>query len=274
MRCSGFGLIFQNRIVRNLLLNYINKMAKFLMSFLRVFTIFLVALFIMISGAPSGFCALLWKDDFDDDLIHELTWDVKNTTGTAELKNKHCILKIDAEKNIAQAALITLPSRSLPPNFHIACGVEFSNVDGDKGEFYIRAGGVELVVSFENDASVQSDGNKSESLKHIYIRDAISKKNLRQTSGAIARLPHKISSGERYYISWMSNGETPAVHGIKIGTGPGDSNVADFLVETKEAIGGRGEVGIRNRLRGERLNSIRAYLFGTATTLVNDWVLF
>lgn len=244
------------------------------MRFLRTITITIVSLLIMSSGATSGFCALLWKDDFNDDLIHELTWDVKNTTGTAELTNKRCILRTDVAKNIGQSALITLPSRSLPPNFHIASGVEFSNVDGGKGEFYIRAGGIELIVSFENIESNQSNDNKPENMKQIYIRDVTSKKNLVQTSGAIARFPHKISSGERYYISWMSNGETPAVHGIKIGTGPGDSNVADFLVETKEAVGGRVEMGIRNFLPEVRLNSVRAYLFGAATTLVNDWVLF
>lgn len=243
------------------------------MRFHRTFVI-IIALLIIYFGATSGFCALLWKDDFNDDLIHELTWDVKDTTGTAELSNKRCILKTDTTKNITQSALITLPSRSLPPNFHIACGVEFANVEGGKGEFYIRAGGIELVVSFDKIASTASDGSASANSKIIYIQDAMSKKVLVQTSGAIAQFPHKISSGERYYVSWMSNGETPAVHGIKIGTGPGDSNVADFLIETKEAVGGRVEMGIRHGLPEVRLNSVRAYLFGTATTLVNDWVLF
>jgi len=236
---------------------------------------FLIPIFYLVLPYTAN-CAILWKDDFNDELIHELTWDTKQTTGTPELEKNRCVLKTNVENKVTQCAIGTLPSRAIPPNFQLMCAVEFSSVAGGKGEFYIRVGEwLELVVSFEDKLPSQMKGaEKTGKVKQIYVRDAITNKYLTQTSGSPAWFSHKISSGERYYITWMSNGETPSTQNIKIGTGPGESNIADFIIETRETVAGKVEIGIRDGLKEVRLNYVRAYLFGTTTTLVNDWVLF
>jgi len=223
---------------------------------------------------PQAWCALLWKDDFSDDLIFELTWDTKNTTGTTSLENKRCILNIDKDKGQREEAIITHPSRSLPPNFDLHIAMEFTNVDGNEGEFYLNIGGrMELVISFQN-APDPNGEKKQPDVKLISLLDPRTRTGLFQTNGDPARFIHKITSGERCIITWMSNGDTPSLQTIKVGTGPGESNIADFIIESKEPVSGRVAIGIRKGLKEVRLNSVNAYLFGTSSTLVHDWVLF
>jgi hypothetical protein len=218
--------------------------------------------------------ALLWKDDFSDELIHELTWDLKNTTGTITLENKRCILNINATNPGQQEAIITLPSRSLPPNFDLHAAIEFTNVDTDRGDFYINIGDqTELVISF-GPPRIALPENEGKSNKQIYLLQCKTKSLFTQTSGNTALYHHNISSGERYFITWLSNGESPALQIVKVGNAPGESNIADFLIETKEPISGSVEIGIRDGIKEIHLNYIRAYLYGTSSSLVHDWVLF
>ncbi|MBN1901697.1 hypothetical protein JW926_10280 [Candidatus Sumerlaeota bacterium] len=218
--------------------------------------------------------AVLWKDDFSDELIHELLWDMKNTTGTTRLENKRCILNIEDKNPGLEEAMITLPSRSLPPNFDLHTAIEFTNVDTGKGEFYINIGDrMELVISFGQSRFFPS-GKETDSNKKIYLIDFKRQTIITQASGNVSFYPHKISSGERQFVSWLSNGETPAQQIIKVGNAPGESNIADFVIETKEPVSGPVEIGIRDGIREIRLNYIRAYLYGTSSSLVQDWVLF
>jgi hypothetical protein len=237
--------------------------------FIFLFLLLMTGLFV-----PRAWCALLWKDDFSDDLIFELTWDAKNSTGTTTLVNKRCIFNIDQNKGLKEEAIATLPSRNLPPNFDLHTTIEFMNVEGNEGEFFLNISGrMELVISFQSQSSSNAD-SKDTSGKHIFMLDPRTGKRLLQASGSAARFLHKITSGERCFVTWMSNGETPSLQTIKVGTAPGEANIADFIIESKEPVSGRVTIGIRKGLREARLNYVNAYLFGTSSTLVHDWVLF
>jgi len=245
-----------------------------MMTYRQKFFIFMFLLLMPVLFVPRAWCALLWKDDFSDDLIFELTWDAKNSTGTTTLVNKRCILNIDQSKGQKEEAIATLPSRSLPPNFDLNTAIEFTNVEGNEGEFFLNIGGrIELVISFQDISPPNSDPKKP-SGKEIFILDPRTRKRMFQASGAPARFTHKIVSGERCFITWMSNGEKPSLQTIKAGTAPGEANIADFIIESKEPVSGRVSIGIRKALKEARLNYVNAYLFGTSSTLVHDWVLF
>lgn len=218
--------------------------------------------------------ALLWKDDFSDELIHELTWDIKKTTGTVSLENNRCILNINEKNPGQQEAIITLPSRALPPNFDLHTAMEFTDVDTARGQFYISIGEqIELTISF-GPPRFHSGDKDEKSNKQIYLAHCKTQSLFTQTSGNPALYHHNISSGERYFVTWLSNGELPALQIIKVGSAPGESNIADFVIETKEPISGSVVIGIRNGIKEIRLNYIRAYLYGTSSSLVHDWVLF
>ncbi len=221
-----------------------------------------------------AWCALLWKDDFSDNDIFELTWDARNSTGTVALANNRCILNIDQTRGQKQESIVTLPSRSLPPNFDLHTAIEFTNVEGNQGEFFMNIGSrMELVISFLEQTS-PNPAETNLSGKQIWLIDPRTGKGLNQSSGPPARFNHKIASGDRCFVTWMSNGESPSVQTIKVGTAPGESNIADFIIESKESVSGRVAIGIRKGLKEARLKYVNAYLFGTSSTLVHDWVLF
>jgi len=215
--------------------------------------------------------AILWKDDFSDELIFEITWDTENTTGTPHLENNLCVLNTTDQGNPPGEAIITLPSRVLPDNFDLLAAVELTNVEEDRGEFYIRIGGrYELVLSFLKEASEKD----KKPCRSVFVRHALKKTCLSQSTDAPSRFPHTITSGERCFITWTCNGEMPALQMIKVGTNPGEADIADYLIETDEPVSGRVEIGIRKGVREVRLNYVRAYTFGTSSSLVHDWVLF
>ena len=241
--------------------------------FRRYLSVVIVALFLLIVAAPEAKGALLWKDDFTDELFSELTWDTKNTTGTPEIKNERCILKIEENDKGTHEAIGTLESHTLPPNFDLFAALEFTNVQGGKGEFYIQIGGrMELLISFQDKPGDKV--KKGVSAKTIFCRKSNSNQYLPQASKAKGIFTHQISSGDRCYIRWMSNGESPSLQIIKVGSNPGESDIGDFLIETDKPLSGNVEFGIRNGLKEVRINHVRAYLFGTSSSLVHDWVLF
>ena len=236
----------------------------------------IIFLFMIFSlGVSGAWCTPLWKDDFSDDLMFELTWDTKMTTGTPTLANNSCILNTDPAKGQMEEALISHPSYgSLPPNFDLFSAVEFTNVKGNEGEFYVNVGGrMELVVSFQ-EIIPQQDENKTSGKKLVYVLNPKTRKCLFQNTGILAQFAHKITSGERCFITWMSNGLSPSLHTIKMGTGPDKSDIADFIIETPEPISGRVSIGIRKGLKEVRLKYVNAYPFAPSSTRVHEWVLF
>jgi hypothetical protein len=231
----------------------------------------LILIFILISLEIGA--ALIWKDDFSDELIFELTWDEEKTSGTPHLKNKCCILDIKSGSTQKSESIRTLPFRALPSNFDLLCAVEFTNVEQSTGEFYIKIGDKqELAIRFSR-GEKESSKEKNDSANEISVL-ASTGKQIKQSNGSKAVFNHNISNGERLYITWNSNGESPALQMIKVGTNPGDSNIADFIIETQKPLSGSVEIGIRDGLREIRLNNVQAYIFGTSSSLVHDWVLF
>ncbi len=227
----------------------------------------------LIAFARTAECALLWKDEFNDNLIYELTWDTKHTTGTPHLQDGFCVLNTGGDKKQLHQAIGTLPARALPSDFDLLSVIEFTTVENKCGEFYVRIGACfELVVTF--DRAAPKTAKKAEPGGIIYVHDAVTKKRLSQTNGTPAQFTHNISSGERYYLTWMSNGDTPALQSIKFGSNPGESNIAHFIIGSKSPPSGRVEVGIQGGLGEVRLDYVRAYLYGTSAAKVHDWVLY
>ena len=226
-----------------------------------------VFLILALSLSSSAFSALLWKDDFSDELMHELTWDTENTTGTPILKDERCIFNRSRGNDNGLVAMATASSQELPSNFDLHGAAEFTRVEKTGGEFYIRIGGkTELIISF-NDKN-EKEGNL------VYVADAVTGEILSQNTGSPATFPHNISNGERCFISWLCKGEKNSPSIIKVGGSPGESNIADFIIENNGVVSGAVEIGVRKGLNELRLNYVRAYLFGTSASLVHDWVLF
>lgn len=260
-----YGLIDSNDAELELLL----PMEKFKLLILLLLSVLPVALL-----SSSIQAATIWKDDFSVDLVSELTWDQKKTVGNPVIKDKRFILRLDKSDDKNREEIVTLNSRDLPAHFELHCAVEFTRVEKDKGEFYIKIGNrIELVISFQKEAS-DKNSDRPDSMKRIMVKDAETGLVLSQTNKKKAVYPHNIESGDRFYITWISNGKKPELQMIKMGDELGEANIADFIIQTNEPVSGNVTIGIRKELKEIRLNFVGAYVPGDNITLVQDWVIF
>ncbi len=216
--------------------------------------------------------ALIWKDDFSDDMIFELTWDTKNTTGTTRLSLDRLILEIPPEKGAESVEISTLPARSLPGNFDLQCAVQMANPT-EGGLFILRIGDhYELGITISATVKTSDSGTSKKMIARV--TDRISGKPVIQMNREPAEISQVLNTGDVLHITWISDGEKPSHMFIKVGSSPGEGDIADFIIETDQAVSGAVTLGIRNGMREVQIRQISVYVLGTSTTLVHDWILF
>ena len=183
-----------------LLINIYNILTSSLMKyFVRETKILFFFLLLMCFFCSIGRGALLWKDDFSDELIYQLTWDTKHTTGTPTLENNRCLLSIEESQKPLQEAIVTLPKYSLPNNFDLFIAFELTDAQTRKGDFYIRIGSeAELVISFPNSSPAQK---QKKSGYQIYVKDLRTQACFSQASEAPQHFTKNITGGHRYFIT-------------------------------------------------------------------------